>query len=110
MCSWTPSHEVACAQLQPARPCTAVRAPPDRPWRAAQTVADQIRLWQADTRRVRQTRAYLYEAFPSAGAFAAAASHARASGTWLWQDDAAGRLVAAYAGHDGMRAFIRANR
>ncbi len=95
---------VACAALH-RRPCTAGQCAA-----CVQTVADQIRLWQADTRRVRQTRAYLYEAFPSAGAFAAAAGHARAAGTWLWQDDAAGRLVAAYAGHDGMRAFIRANR
>ena len=76
----------------------------------AQTVADQVRLWQADTRRVRHTRAYLYEAFDSPAAFAAAAAAARAAGTWLWQDDAKGRLVAAYAGHDAMRAFIRANR
>ncbi|KAK9827695.1 hypothetical protein WJX81_001241 [Elliptochloris bilobata] len=75
-----------------------------------ETVADQIRLWQADTRRVRQSRAYLYEAFDSPAAFAAAAAHARAAGTWLWQDDAKGRLVAAYVGHDAMRAFIRANR
>ena len=76
----------------------------------AQTVADQIRLWQADTRRVTQTRAYLYESFDSPAQFAAAAAHARAAGTWLWQDDKKGRLVAAYAGHDGMRACIRSNR
>ena len=76
----------------------------------AQTVADQVRLWQADMRRVRHTRADLYEAFDSPAAFAAAAAHARAASTWLWQDDARGRLVAAYAGHGAMRVFFRANQ
>ena len=69
-----------------------------------------MRLWQAGTRRMRHTRAYLYEAFASPAAIAGPAAHARAAGTLLWQDDVRGRLVAAYAGHGALRAFMRAHR
>ena len=54
----------------------------------AQVVSDQVRLWQADTQRVRVSRAVLYDDFPSAQVFRMSAARARELGAWLWEDAA----------------------
>jgi hypothetical protein len=78
---------------------------------ALQVVADQIRLWQADSRRVRQTRAVLYDDFASPVLFQKTAAYARQIGVWLWEDGkGSGRLAARADGHEKMREFIRANK
>ena len=72
-------------------------------------VADQIRLWQADTQRVRHNRAVLYDDFPSTEVFFKSGQKARELGAWLWEDPKAGmgRLAVLESGHDKMREYIR---
>jgi len=76
---------------------------------AVQVVADQVRLWQADTQRVRHNRAVLYDDFPSTQIFRLAAQKARALGVWLWEDstNGIGRLAVQEGGHEAMRDFIK---
>ena len=75
----------------------------------AQVVADQVRLWQADTQRVRNDRAVLYDDFPSRDVFGKSCARARELGAWLWEDAKAGngRLAVLESGHDKMREYIR---
>jgi hypothetical protein len=74
-------------------------------------VADQIRLWQADAQRVRQTRAVLYDDFLSATLFEKTLNFARKIGACLWDDQkGCGRLVARADAHDRIREFIKANK
>lgn len=76
-----------------------------------QVVADQIRLWQADVQRVRQTRAVLYDDFQSATLFEKTLAFARKIGACLWDDrKGGGRLVARADAHDQIREFIKANK
>ena len=74
-----------------------------------QVVSDQVRLWQADTQRVRHDRAVLYDDFPSREVFAKSAARAHELGAWLWEDPGAGmgRLAVLESGHDKMREYIR---
>ena len=72
-------------------------------------MADQVRLWQADTQRVRHDRAVLYGDFPSKQVFGQSCAKARELGAWLWEDPKAGngRLAVLESGHDKMREYIR---
>ena len=72
-------------------------------------VADQVRLWQADTQRVRHDRAVLYDDFPAKEVFTKSCQKARELGAWLWEDAKAGmgRLAVLESGHDKMREYIR---
>lgn len=70
-------------------------------------VADQIRLWQADTQRVRATPAVLYEDFNSERVFQLTLAHAQRQGIWLWDRPERQRIVSQLEGHDGMRDYIR---
>ena len=74
-----------------------------------QVVSDQIRLWQADMRRVRHNRAVLYDDFPSKQVFELSAMQARQLGCWLWEDTKAGmgRLAVLESGHDKIREYIK---
>ncbi len=74
----------------------------------AQVVSDQVRLWQADTQRVRVSRAVLYDDFPSAQVFRMSAARARELGAWLWEDArGTGRLAVAAEAHEAMRDYIK---
>ena len=75
-----------------------------------QVVADQIRLWQADMRRVQQHKAHLYDDFESEALFLSTAQRARELGTWLWEDADRRRLVALSDGHVQLREFIKENK
>ena len=67
-----------------------------------------MRLWQADTQRVRVSRAVLYDDFPSAQVFRLSAAKARALGAWLWEDACGtGRLAVAAEAHEAMRDYIK---
>ena len=68
-----------------------------------------MRLWQADTQRVRHDRAVLYDDFPSKDVFGRSCARARELGAWLWEDARAGngRLAVLDSGHDKMREYIR---
>lgn len=73
-------------------------------------MADQIRLWQADMRRVQHYTAYLYDDFESELLFQQTAEHARVLGTWLWEDSEKRRLAASAEGHSQLRDFIKSNK
>lgn len=73
-------------------------------------VSDQVRLWQAETKRVRDFESHLYDNFESERLFVATAGHARLLGTWLWEDPQKQRLVADKRGHERLREFIRSNK
>lgn len=75
-----------------------------------QVVADQIRLWQAEMRRVEHNKAYLYDDFESRELFLQTADHARLLGTLLWEDVEKQRLVALAEGHTQLREFIKSNK
>ncbi|CAL8465169.1 g4704 [Coccomyxa elongata] len=74
-----------------------------------EVVADQVRLWQADTQRVQHNSAILYDDFPSPEVFRLSAQKARALGVWLWEDPKAGmgRLAVLESGHQAMREYIK---
>lgn len=68
-----------------------------------------MRLWQADTQRMRHDRAVVYDDFPSSLVFHLAAQKARAIGVWLWEDskNGMGRLAVQEVGHNALRDFIK---
>ncbi|KAL3151427.1 hypothetical protein ABBQ38_012436 [Trebouxia sp. C0009 RCD-2024] len=72
-----------------------------------EVVSDQVRLWQADTQRVRHQKAVLYDSFPTLQKYGLAVSFARQHGWLLWQNDEQGRLVSQASGHDQMRTYIK---
>ena len=74
------------------------------------TVADALRLWEAEAQRVSLEEAVLYSHFSSEAEFRAAEGFARSRGALLWSEPAKLRLAALGAFLDEMRAFIRANR
>lgn len=72
-----------------------------------EVVSDQIRLWEADARRVRLTPAVLYDQFDTAELFSASLAHARRRGWVMWHDSERRRFLAKWEGHEEMRRFIR---
>lgn len=72
-----------------------------------EVVSDQVRLWQADTQRVRHQKAVLYDSFPTQQTYRLAASFAQQHGWLLWQNDEQGRFVSQVGGHDQMRTYIK---
>ncbi|KAK9806388.1 hypothetical protein WJX72_012519 [[Myrmecia] bisecta] len=72
-----------------------------------EVVSDQIRLWQADTMRVRSCEATLYDEFESDDVFGKAAAYARTLMSWLWQDTKKRRFAAKKGTHDQMREYIK---
>jgi transcription initiation factor TFIIH subunit 4 len=56
------------------------------PLNGVQVVTDQVRLWEAETMRVRYLPAYLYENFESARLYRASVEYARSQGHLLWSD------------------------
>ena len=85
--------------------CYVLRQP--SPSDCLQVVSDQVRLWQADTQRVRHQTAVLYDSFPTLQKYGLAASYARQHGWLLWQNDEQGRFVSQASGHDQMRTYIK---
>ena len=75
-----------------------------------QVVSDQVRLWQADTQRVRHQKAVLYDSFPTQQIYQLAATFAQNHGWLLWQNDEQGRFVSQAGGHDQMRVYIKSIR
>ncbi|KAL0048027.1 hypothetical protein WJX82_006028 [Trebouxia sp. C0006] len=72
-----------------------------------EVVSDQVRLWQADTQRVRHQKAVLYDSFPTKQVYRLAAVFAQQHGWLLWQNDEQGRFVSQAGGHDQMRTYIK---
>jgi transcription initiation factor TFIIH subunit 4 len=99
------AEQVVSYLQQHAHPHVARRVPA-----VPETVADQVRLWARDTQRLRASPATLYDDFPTADAFAAAAAHARALDALLWRDDAKRVFVARREVQPAMREFFRLAR
>ena len=74
------------------------------------TVADALRLWEAEAQRVSLEEAVLYSHFASEVEFQAVEGFARSKGGLLWSEPAKLRLAAHSVLMDEMRAFIRENR
>ena len=74
------------------------------------TVADALRLWEAEAQRVSLEEAVLYSHFASEAEFQAVEGFARGKGGLLWSEPAKLRLAAHSDLMDGMRSFIRENR
>ena len=104
------THGIGAEQIvaylqQHAHPAVAGRTPA-----VPETVTDQIRLWAAGTLRLRASPATLYDDFPNADAYRAAAAHARTLGALLWADDAKRVFVARRDVQPQMREFFRIAR
>ena len=69
-----------------------------------------MRLWQAQTQRLRGHDAKLYAEFPSTALWRAASDRAKELGVWLWEHEPSLRLVARAEGHDQMREYIRSTQ
>ena len=83
-------------------------------WRARQravavpeTVADQVRLWEAQRYRLRMSRAVLYAGFPSVEMSAEVAADARRRGCLLWERAAERKVVVRADGADETRSLIK---
>ena len=72
-------------------------------------MADQIRLWAADTRRVQYAPCVLYDDFPSTDIARRAAARAHELGVFLWEDlkRGNGRFAARPEGHAQLREYIK---
>lgn len=75
-----------------------------------QVVADQVRLWQQELRRLRSSAATLYDRFEGPALYASAAGHAQQLGALLYRDDERQVLVVQSAFHDAMRAHIKTQK
>ncbi|KAI7840143.1 hypothetical protein COHA_005926 [Chlorella ohadii] len=73
-------------------------------------VADQVRLWQQELRRLRSSAATLYDRFEGPALYASAAGHAQQLGALLYRDDERQVLVVQSAFHDAMRAHIKTQK
>jgi transcription initiation factor TFIIH subunit 4 len=71
-------------------------------------VADQIRLWERETKRVLIVPAVLYRNWESGELYRRASASAAAAGARLLADDEGRALVAAAGAHDAVRAEIKA--
>ena len=104
------AHGIGAEQIvaylqQHAHPAVAARTPA-----VPETVTDQIRLWAQGTQRLAAFPATLYDDFPSAEAYRAAAAHARSIDAMLWHDDAKRVFVARRDVQPQMREFFRIAR
>lgn len=68
-----------------------------------EVVTDQIRLWEASTKRVQAEAAVLYENIESRQLFEQCADFARREGLLVWEDRAGMRFAASERGHDAIR-------
>lgn len=73
-------------------------------------MADQVRLWQQELRRLRSNAATLYDRFEGPALYASAAEHAQRLGALLYKDDERQVLAVQSAFHDAMRIHIKAQK
>ncbi|KAK9793768.1 hypothetical protein WJX73_008837 [Symbiochloris irregularis] len=75
-----------------------------------EVVGDQMRLWQAQTRRLKSDAAQLYQQFGDVKVWRASVERAKELGIWLWDHEPSRRLAARVEGHPQMREFIRSQQ
>eukprot|EP00195_Chlamydomonas_chlamydogama_P010376 CAMPEP_0202894508 /NCGR_PEP_ID=MMETSP1392-20130828/3906_1 /ASSEMBLY_ACC=CAM_ASM_000868 /TAXON_ID=225041 /ORGANISM="Chlamydomonas chlamydogama, Strain SAG 11-48b" /LENGTH=534 /DNA_ID=CAMNT_0049579235 /DNA_START=140 /DNA_END=1743 /DNA_ORIENTATION=- len=72
-----------------------------------EVVMDQIRLWEAETLRLRASLAVLYDNFETPDLFTRSCEYARNLGVLLWANTTARRFAARDDAHDQIRAYIK---
>ena len=72
-----------------------------------ETVADGIRLWEAESQRMDIAPAAFYDNFDSTRLFELSIEHARENNVCLWADEGKQRLAVQLGYYNQMRAFIK---
>eukprot|EP00955_Chlamydomonas_euryale_P008496 90399-Chlamydomonas_euryale.AAC.4 len=68
----------------------------------------QVRLWEAETLRVRYSACVLYEQFETPQLFQNSCEFARNQGHLLWSSHVQGMFAARETGHEQVRTYIKA--
>ncbi|KHJ77881.1 hypothetical protein OESDEN_22499, partial [Oesophagostomum dentatum] len=74
------------------------------------TVADQIRLWEDERKRLTFTEATLYSAFEGDSEFAGVRDFSLREGILLWADSEKKLVIVSDEGHEKVRAWWKANK
>ena len=75
-----------------------------------ETVADSVRLWQEESKRMQMIPAALYESFGSDELFLATVKHAQDLKALIWSNPDKQRVAVDLTMHDAMRTFIKAEK
>ncbi|CAB3405971.1 unnamed protein product [Caenorhabditis bovis] len=74
------------------------------------TVADQIRLWEDERKRMVLNDAYMYSTFESEQEFFGVRDFAAAEGILLWADTQQKLVIVTESGHEKVKQWYKANR
>lgn len=72
-----------------------------------ETVQDQVRLWERETRRVDDAPAFLYSNFEDATLFERSRAFAQQRGVLIWENAERQQMVVAQRGHTAVKEHIR---
>ena len=72
-----------------------------------ETVADGVRLWEVEARRLSMSECAMYDKFESRSLFLESLGHAKDHGKVLWVDEAEMKMVVQLDHHNSMKAFIK---
>jgi transcription initiation factor TFIIH subunit 4 len=72
-----------------------------------ETVADQIRLWEAERNRVVYDRGVLYDGFPTEESYNVTVKYAKDSGVYIWHLPSKKMLMVTEPGHDLIRSYMK---
>jgi transcription initiation factor TFIIH subunit 4 len=75
-----------------------------------ETIGDGIRLWEAESKRMKMEETAYYDNFESTELFEAAVEHATANGVSLWVDQKKQRMAIKLSYYGGMRSFIKTKK
>ncbi|MFH4979894.1 hypothetical protein AB6A40_006603 [Gnathostoma spinigerum] len=74
------------------------------------TVADQIRLWEDERKRLTFREATMYSTFESEAEYVGVKGFAKAEGILLWSDDIQRLVVVTEEGHNSVKAWWKRNK
>eukprot|EP01113_Clastostelium_recurvatum_P007916 TRINITY_DN13706_c0_g1_i1.p1 TRINITY_DN13706_c0_g1~~TRINITY_DN13706_c0_g1_i1.p1 ORF type:complete len:483 (-),score=103.52 TRINITY_DN13706_c0_g1_i1:46-1494(-) len=72
-----------------------------------EVVVDQIRLWESERSRVKDTRAVLYDQFNTAEQYSSVLKYAGDMGVLLWHSDDTQMIMVAEHAHEPIKQFIK---
>ncbi|UPR04183.1 subunit 2 of RNA polymerase II transcription factor B [Chloropicon primus] len=72
-----------------------------------ETIADSVRLWEAETKRLAMTPCAFYDKFESKELYLESLGHAKERGKLLWSNDENMRLAVKLDHYNDMRTFIK---
>ena len=75
-----------------------------------ETIGDGIRLWEAESQRMKMEAAAYYDNFESAELFNACVEHVKSRGVSLWVDSKKQRMAIKLSYHGSMRSFIKTKK